>query len=599
MIRPTLPSASSAPSFSPVNPPGRSSSSAAVGPGGLSASSPPSPTLAISPERPLANGIVASTSSGSLPGANSEDEGARSSSGAEGGGVAVKAAPVATHPLKGGLNSLHVLGDALPATSSHSGERGAAEYPLGGSAVYDPSRDGYYGAEGDEEGWPTTALGMSMGGVVPVSFGTGEKRVGNCKFFNAQKMSFGFINDSNAAELGNEEVFVHYTAILNVQGGPGGFKSLLEGEAVEYDIIQSGKGWQAQNVTGPNGAPCIGTPPGAVAKAPLPPYNNDRRTSGSYDPRNSFPRRPSGLTNSMASSNGRSRVGSGYYGSNASSTTPNYSSPTTRQVPLPNGQPSFAPSFGAAPPPNFQQVLFYPFPGGSPVQHPQAMLYPFPPPQLGNEQQQPPGQAASTAEGENGRPLQPGQPPPPGAGFYAGPPGASLPPGAVPIPLNDPRFPYAVPAPPPIQTGGFPLPGPGTDGSPYSAGGPIPYPISTSSPSASGGYPSAPPSAYPISSQTSPAGHFLHPYPPPPPHPHPTYPPSILDQMYADLGGYPGYPIGPYGAPSQQQQAYGAAAPAADGSAPLAAAEHDSEASNSRGPEVTHGQGGASADASA
>ena len=56
--------------------------------------------------------------------------------------------------------------------------------------------------------------------------------------FNNQR-GFGFISDSE----GND-VFVHYTGI-NVEG----FKSLEEGQEVEFDVIQGQKGPQAVNVT--------------------------------------------------------------------------------------------------------------------------------------------------------------------------------------------------------------------------------------------------------------------------------------------------------------------------------------------------------------
>ena len=61
---------------------------------------------------------------------------------------------------------------------------------------------------------------------------------GTVKWFNNKK-GYGFISDSE----GND-VFVHYSG-LNMEG----FKSLDEGEAVEYDVIQGQKGPQAVNVT--------------------------------------------------------------------------------------------------------------------------------------------------------------------------------------------------------------------------------------------------------------------------------------------------------------------------------------------------------------
>ena len=57
------------------------------------------------------------------------------------------------------------------------------------------------------------------------------------KFFYAEK-GFGFI-----AREGGEDVFVHYS---NIQGD--GYKSLQEGQSVEFDIAPGRKGEEAQNV---------------------------------------------------------------------------------------------------------------------------------------------------------------------------------------------------------------------------------------------------------------------------------------------------------------------------------------------------------------
>ena len=61
---------------------------------------------------------------------------------------------------------------------------------------------------------------------------------GVVKWFNDKK-GFGFIKPENG-----EDVFVHRTAI---QGS--GFKTLAEGQQVEFDIVQGEKGKQAQNIT--------------------------------------------------------------------------------------------------------------------------------------------------------------------------------------------------------------------------------------------------------------------------------------------------------------------------------------------------------------
>jgi len=60
---------------------------------------------------------------------------------------------------------------------------------------------------------------------------------GTVKFFNAEK-GYGFI----ARESG-DDVFVHYS---NIQGS--GYKSLDEGQKVEFDVAPGRKGEEAQNV---------------------------------------------------------------------------------------------------------------------------------------------------------------------------------------------------------------------------------------------------------------------------------------------------------------------------------------------------------------
>jgi cold shock protein len=60
---------------------------------------------------------------------------------------------------------------------------------------------------------------------------------GVVKWFNDSK-GFGFIEQENGAD-----VFVHFSSI---QGD--GFKSLAEGQAVSFDVVQGAKGLQAANV---------------------------------------------------------------------------------------------------------------------------------------------------------------------------------------------------------------------------------------------------------------------------------------------------------------------------------------------------------------
>ena len=65
-----------------------------------------------------------------------------------------------------------------------------------------------------------------------------ERIEGTVKWFNESK-GFGFIE-----RAGGPDVFAHYSAISG-----GGFKTLTEGQKVEFDVTSGAKGPQAENIT--------------------------------------------------------------------------------------------------------------------------------------------------------------------------------------------------------------------------------------------------------------------------------------------------------------------------------------------------------------
>ena len=78
-----------------------------------------------------------------------------------------------------------------------------------------------------------------MGGNIEGSFPRriGNMATGRVKWFNDAK-GFGFITQE-----GGEDVFVHFSAVVGT-----GFKSLAEGDQVEFEVTRGPKGLQATNV---------------------------------------------------------------------------------------------------------------------------------------------------------------------------------------------------------------------------------------------------------------------------------------------------------------------------------------------------------------
>ena len=65
-----------------------------------------------------------------------------------------------------------------------------------------------------------------------------DKKTGTVKWFDARK-GYGFIEIE-----GGDDIFVHFSAILDE-----GYKSLKDGEKVEFEIQKDDQGEKAQNVT--------------------------------------------------------------------------------------------------------------------------------------------------------------------------------------------------------------------------------------------------------------------------------------------------------------------------------------------------------------
>jgi CspA family cold shock protein len=83
-------------------------------------------------------------------------------------------------------------------------------------------------------GWSATRCAIS---AHPCAEKVSALPTGTVKFFNAEK-GYGFISLE-----GQKDVFVHYS---NIQGD--GYKTLEEGQAVEFDVAPGRKGDEAQNV---------------------------------------------------------------------------------------------------------------------------------------------------------------------------------------------------------------------------------------------------------------------------------------------------------------------------------------------------------------
>jgi CspA family cold shock protein len=89
-----------------------------------------------------------------------------------------------------------------------------------------------------QEASATCRISISLSSVKKINIRKKSKmEQGTVKWFNAAK-GFGFISRQNG-----EDVFVHFSAIQS-----DGYRSLQDGQAVEFTVTKGKKGWQAENV---------------------------------------------------------------------------------------------------------------------------------------------------------------------------------------------------------------------------------------------------------------------------------------------------------------------------------------------------------------
>jgi len=111
-----------------------------------------------------------------------------------------------------------------------------AERPVYCRSCFQQARQHGRGRDGAGRSRPAGARTRAPVEAAPGS-GSGRQQ-GAVKWFNESK-GFGFIKED-----GGEEVFVHFSAISGE-----GFRSLAEGDRVEFDVVPGAKGKQAANVT--------------------------------------------------------------------------------------------------------------------------------------------------------------------------------------------------------------------------------------------------------------------------------------------------------------------------------------------------------------
>jgi cold shock CspA family protein len=131
-----------------------------------------------------------------------------------------------------------------------------------------------------------------------------KKMTGRCKWFDTKK-GFGFIEmDDNSSD-----VFVHQSSLYCK-----GFRSLQDGEAVEFNLEVQGDGRRkAINVTGPNGAYCVGQ----QRQQSFDDYGNNSYNNNSGGYRSNYNNNNSGYNNNRGGYGYQKKSSNNSYGNNS------------------------------------------------------------------------------------------------------------------------------------------------------------------------------------------------------------------------------------------------------------------------------------------
>jgi len=95
----------------------------------------------------------------------------------------------------------------------------------------------HYALPASERGLPAEVQRVNQRTIQEKKELSNTMETGTVKWFNDAK-GYGFISRQNG-----EDVFVHFSAIQ-----ANGFRSLQEGQQVQFDVVKGPKGWQAENV---------------------------------------------------------------------------------------------------------------------------------------------------------------------------------------------------------------------------------------------------------------------------------------------------------------------------------------------------------------